>query len=98
MAIWRRGKPDSLPHHTDQGSQYTSGQFQRPMADHGITRSMSRSGNVDATVELIQIQPQNSKPPSRPTSMLSTPTRSPSDRQSLLPTFSRRSSGSASQP
>lgn len=46
MAIWRRGKPDSLPHHSDQGSQYTSEQFQRLMADHGITCSMSRSGNV----------------------------------------------------
>jgi len=29
MAIWRRGKPDSLLHHSDQGSQYTSEQFQR---------------------------------------------------------------------
>jgi putative transposase len=46
MAIWRRGKPDSLLHHSDQGSQYTSEQFQRLMSDHGITCSMSRSGNV----------------------------------------------------
>ena len=46
MAIWRRGKPDSLLHHSDQGSQYTSEQFQRLMADHGIACSMSRSGNV----------------------------------------------------
>ena len=46
MAIWRRGKPDSLLHHSDQGSQYTSEQFQRLMTDHGITCSMSRSGNV----------------------------------------------------
>ncbi|RYG58025.1 MAG: IS3 family transposase, partial [Alphaproteobacteria bacterium] len=46
MAIWRSGKPDSLLHHSDQGSQYTSEQFQRLMADHGITCSMSRSGNV----------------------------------------------------
>ena len=45
MAIWRRGKPDSL-HHSDKGSQYTSEQFQRLMADHGITCSMSRSGNI----------------------------------------------------
>jgi putative transposase len=46
-AIWRRGKPVSLLlHHSDQGSQYTSEQFQRLMADHGITCSMSRSGNV----------------------------------------------------
>lgn len=46
MAIWRRGKPNALLHHSDQGSQYTSEPFQRLMADHGITCSMSRSGNV----------------------------------------------------
>lgn len=46
MAIWRRGKPDALLHHSDRGSQYTSEQFQRLMADHGVTCSMSRSGNV----------------------------------------------------
>lgn len=45
MAIWRRGKPDALLHHSDQGSQYTSEQFQRLMADNGVTCSMSRSGN-----------------------------------------------------
>ena len=46
MAIWRRGKPDALLHHSDRGSQYTSEQFQRLIADHGVTCSMSRSGNV----------------------------------------------------
>jgi putative transposase len=46
MVIWRRGKPDSLLHPSDQGSQYTYEQFQRLMADHGITCSMTRSGNV----------------------------------------------------
>ncbi len=46
MAIWRRGKPKALLHHSDQGSQYTSEGFQRLMADQGITCSMSRSGNV----------------------------------------------------
>ena len=46
MAIWRRGKPEALLHHSDQGSQYSSEQFQRLMADHGVTCSMSRSGNV----------------------------------------------------
>lgn len=45
MAIWRRGKPDALLHHSDQGSQYTSEQFQRLMAHSGVTCSMSRSGN-----------------------------------------------------
>ena len=46
MAIWRRGKPDALLHHSDQGSQYTSEQFQRLMTDNGVACSMSRSGNV----------------------------------------------------
>ncbi len=46
MAIWRRGKPDALLHHSDRGSQYSSDQFQRLMADNGVICSMSRSGNV----------------------------------------------------
>jgi putative transposase len=46
MAVWRRGKPEALLHHSDQGSQYTSEQFQQLMADNGIICSMSRSGNV----------------------------------------------------
>ena len=46
MAIWRRGKPQALLHHSDRGSQYTSAQFQRLLADHGVICSMSRSGNV----------------------------------------------------
>ena len=46
MAVWRRGKADALLHHSDQGSQYTSEQFQRLLADNGITCSMSRAGNV----------------------------------------------------
>jgi putative transposase len=46
MAIWRRGKPGALLHHSDQGSQYTSEQFQRLMVDHGVICSMSRAGNV----------------------------------------------------
>ena len=40
MAIWRRGKPDALLHHSDRGSQYTSEQFQRLMADNGVVCSM----------------------------------------------------------
>jgi putative transposase len=46
MAIWRRGRPDALLHHSDRGSQYTSEQFQKLMADNGVDCSMSRSGNV----------------------------------------------------
>jgi putative transposase len=46
MAIWRRGWPGALLHHSDQGSQYTSEEFRRLMEDNGVTCSMSRSGNV----------------------------------------------------
>ena len=46
MALWRRGKPNALLHHLDQGSQYGSEQFQNLLADHGVTCSMSMSGNV----------------------------------------------------
>lgn len=46
MAIWRRGTSDALLHHSDSGSQYTGEQFQRLMADNGVTCSMSWSGNV----------------------------------------------------
>jgi len=45
MAVWRRGRVDALLHHSDQGSQYTSDQFQRLLAEHGVVCSMSRSGN-----------------------------------------------------
>ena len=45
MAIWRRGKPDAVLHHSDQGSQYTSEQFQLLLMRNGVTCSMSRSGN-----------------------------------------------------
>ena len=46
MAIWRRGKPNALLHHSDQGSQYTSEQFRLLLDDNGVNCSMSRSGNV----------------------------------------------------
>lgn len=45
MALWRRGKPTELLHHSDQGSQYAAEDFQRLLADQGITCSMSRKGD-----------------------------------------------------
>lgn len=53
MALWRRGKPIELLHHSDQGSQYTSEDFQRLLAAEGITCSMSRRGDCwdNAAVE-----------------------------------------------
>jgi len=43
--LWRRGKPTELLHHSDQGSQYTSEDFQQLLTDQGITCSMSRRGD-----------------------------------------------------
>jgi putative transposase len=53
MAVWRRGKPQELLHHSDQGSQYTAEDFQRLLAHHGIACSMSRKGDCwdNAAVE-----------------------------------------------
>jgi putative transposase len=45
MAVWGRGKPAGLLHHSDQGTQYASDDFQRVLASHGITCSMSRRGD-----------------------------------------------------
>lgn len=45
MAIFRRGRPKAVLHHSDQGSQYTSENFQRLLDSHGIVCSMSRRGN-----------------------------------------------------
>ena len=45
MALWRRGTPSELLHHSDQGSQYTSEDFQRLLSAEGITCSMSRRGD-----------------------------------------------------
>jgi putative transposase len=45
MAVWRRGKPRALLHHSDQGSQYSSEEFQRLLAEQNITCSMSRRGD-----------------------------------------------------
>ncbi|MEI7465290.1 MAG: IS3 family transposase, partial [Burkholderiales bacterium] len=46
MAVWRRGRPQELLHHSDQDSQYTSEHFQRLLAEQGIVCSMSRAGEV----------------------------------------------------
>ena len=43
MAFWRRGKADALLHHSDQGSQYTSEQFQRLLADRAIVAPSVRA-------------------------------------------------------
>lgn len=46
MAIHQRSPGlENLMHHSDRGSQYTSGEYQALLADHGITVSMSSTGN-----------------------------------------------------
>ena len=46
IAVWRRGPSSSVLHHSDQGSRYSSEQFQRLLDNLNTTCSMSRSGNV----------------------------------------------------
>jgi putative transposase len=44
-ALTARGATDGLLHHSDRGSQYTSGDFQDLLDRFGIACSMSRTGN-----------------------------------------------------
>jgi putative transposase len=46
MALWRRGTPLQLLHHSDRGSQYSCEQFQQLLAVQGIVCSMSLKGDV----------------------------------------------------
>jgi transposase InsO family protein len=45
LAVARRRPPRGLLHHSDRGSQYASGDYQRALAQHGIVCSMSRRGD-----------------------------------------------------
>src|SRR5258708_968641 len=45
MALGRRPRAAGVVHHTDRGSQYASADYRAVLADHGLTASMSRSGN-----------------------------------------------------
>jgi transposase InsO family protein len=45
MALARRRPPPGLLHHSDRGSQYASGDYQRVLAQHGSVGSMSRRSN-----------------------------------------------------
>ena len=45
MALQRRRPIGRLLHHSDRGVQYACGDYRRLLQDHGVQRSMSRSGN-----------------------------------------------------
>jgi putative transposase len=45
MAVWRRKPSSEVLVHSDQGSQYTSHDWQDFLAEHGLVSSMSRRGN-----------------------------------------------------
>lgn len=55
MAIFRRDRPQGVLHHSDQGWQYTSEDFQRLLESHGIVCSMSWRGNCgdNAAMEIF---------------------------------------------
>jgi transposase InsO family protein len=45
QALTRRAPPPGLLHHSDRGNHYTGTSYQRLLAAHGVTASMSRTGN-----------------------------------------------------
>jgi putative transposase len=45
MALTHRTPTAGLLHHSDRGSQYAARRYQRLLSEHGITASMSRTGN-----------------------------------------------------
>lgn len=45
MAVWRRKPKDEVLIHSDQGSQYTSNDWQSFLKSHNLVCSMSRRGN-----------------------------------------------------
>jgi transposase InsO family protein len=45
MAVALRRPPPGCIHHTDRGSQYCSGDYQKRLKKHGFQISMSGTGN-----------------------------------------------------
>jgi transposase InsO family protein len=45
MALWRRKRPRGVIVHSDRGSQYCSGDYQRLLRDNGLVCSMSKKGD-----------------------------------------------------
>ncbi len=44
-ALFERGRPEGLLHHSDRGCQYTSNAYQKKLEDNGLIVSMSGKGN-----------------------------------------------------
>ena len=45
MALWRRRMPRGVIVHSDRGSQYCAGDYQRLLTEHGLVCSMSKKGD-----------------------------------------------------
>lgn len=45
MALWRRKRPEDVIVHSDRGSQYCSGDYQKLLRDNGLVCSMSKKGD-----------------------------------------------------
>jgi len=71
MALGRRRPAAGLIHHSDQGVQYASAAYQRLLATHRMTPSMSRRGNCwDNAVAVSSVAPFLRVDPFRPSSPL----------------------------
>ncbi|MEJ7815846.1 MAG: IS3 family transposase [Rubrobacter sp.] len=46
MALWRRGSPSGVIHHSDRGSQYTALSFGQRLEEAGMFPSMGRGGSA----------------------------------------------------
>ncbi len=46
MALWRRGSPSGVIHHSDRGSQYTALSFGKRLEKEGVFPSMGRVGSA----------------------------------------------------
>jgi len=56
MAVWRRNPQKQVLVHSDQGSQYTSHEWQSFLKSHGLEGSMSRRGNFLTNLDDAYLQ------------------------------------------
>ena len=65
MAIWRRGRPGALLHHSDRGSQYTSEQFSQAWKPDLDPPSASQSHAAGQTERCFAMKPNFMSTPSQ---------------------------------